>query len=196
MASLITPEGVLSYPKLFKAELPFNAKPGDLPAYSTTILFTKGASESAEFQAIQAAVLACAREKWGARADAMIREKSVHLPFRTDVESKGYPSDYVVFLSAKAPEGGSRPKPQIVGRNGKPLTDTKEIYPGVRARLSLGVYAYDRNGNKGVAFGLRNVQKMGDGDRLDTYTTPEQDFGKPVDEPAGEFDFLGLEQAQ
>jgi hypothetical protein len=192
MPSLITPVGVLSYPKLFKPELPYNPKPSDVPVYSTAILFTKEATESFEWGALQAAVVECAKEKWGARAEAMLRDKSIRVPFRTDLESKGYPSEYVVFLNAKANANSNRPAPQIVGPDKRLLTDQKEIYPGVRARLSLGVYPYDNSGNKGISFGLRNVQKVGDGDRLDTYSSPEQDFGKPVDEPAGgEFGFLG-----
>lgn len=191
MPSLVTPEGVLSYPKLFKAELPYNAKPTDVPEYSTLILFTKEATESAEWKALQAAVVACAREKWGERADAMLREKSIRVPFRTDVESKGYPPQYVAFMTVKTRKNDNRPAPQIVGPDKRQLADAREIYPGVRARLSLGVYAYDQSGNKGVSFGLRNVMKTGDGDRLDTYSSPEQDFGKPdAKAAAGEFDFL------
>jgi ssDNA-binding protein len=184
MASLMTPEnGVLNWPRLFQPALPKNAKPTDKPAYSTTILFTKEDTETAEYKALVAAVVACAKEKWGDRAEAMIREGSLRLPFRKDVASKGYPADFVSFINVRAVADPSKPPPQVISRSKKPITDPKEIYSGARARVTLGVYAYDVNGNKGVSFGLRNVQKTGDGKRIDAYTTADQDFGKLDDGP-------------
>lgn len=169
MTRLLTPVGVLSYPHLFKAILPRDAKAGDKPKFSTAILFDAAAVETPEYRALAAAVLAIARERWGDKADAMIQEGSIRLPFRKDVVAKGYPDRFVRFFNCTAPEDHP---PQIVGRyagaDGKPevITDMRAIYPGVFARVSVNPFAYDQRGNKGVAFGLGNVQKWGDGDRL------------------------------
>jgi hypothetical protein len=34
-------------------------------------------------------------------------------------------------------------------------------------RAQLRAFSYDSNGNKGVSFALNNIQKLGDGERLD-----------------------------
>jgi hypothetical protein len=54
-----------------------------------------------------------------------------------------------------------------VDREGKDILDVKgEMYPGCKARMSISVYGYDSNGNKGVGLGLTVLQKAGDGERL------------------------------
>jgi hypothetical protein len=45
-------------------------------------------------------------------------------------------------------------------------------------------YAYDKAGNRGVAFGLQNIQKLKDGEAFDGRSKPEDDF-QPVAAPAG-----------
>ena len=46
-------------------------------------------------------------------------------------------------------------------------------------------YGYDKAGNKGVAFGLQNLQKLGDGERFSGRTAAEDDFDS-VDDFVGE----------
>jgi len=64
----------------------------------------------------------------------------------------------------------------------RPILDRNEIYSGVYARVSLGFYAFNSNGNRGVACGLGNIQKVRDGQALggksnaaDEFTTLEDD---------------------
>lgn len=75
----------------------------------------------------------------------------------------------------------SKMKPGIidVGRNA--ILDADEFYPGCYARGTITCYSYDNKG-KGVAFGLQNLQKIGDGDRLDSRTDAADDFGDDVDD--------------
>lgn len=186
--ALITPEGVLSYPKLFRSELPKDAEPGDKKKWSTTILFTQAAVETAEYKALVTEAIKCARDKWGADADQMIRDGQLRMPFRKDVAAKGYPAEFVAFMNLSKTDDSDKNviPPQIIGRDAKPLTDTREIYPGVRARLSVGVFAYTRKGNKGVSFGLNNVQKLGDGPRIDNRKSAQDEFGAVEPEPAAD----------
>lgn len=168
MTSLITPECILDHPNLFKAKLPRNAKPGDKPKYNAVLLFTHEAMKAPEFAALQQAVLERAREEWGAKAEEFIRTGARKTPFRKDVEARGYdPKEIGGFINTNATEDYP---PQVVGRAADGqlavITDTREIYRGVRARVSLSCYAYDFNGVKGISFGLRNVLKVGDGPRL------------------------------
>lgn len=192
VSTLITPECTGSYLHLFKAVLGKNPKPTDKPSFNGVLLFTAAALETPEWKAMQAALIAACRERWGAaKADAMIREDSIRLPFRKDVTAKGYPAEFVRFINVKASEENP---PQVVSRfkgpDGKPLpiTDRKEIYAGCKLRVSLGVYAYGGlpgdTYSPGVAFGLRNVQKIGDGPRLDSRTDAGDDFTATDDAPA------------
>jgi hypothetical protein len=67
---------------------------------------------------------------------------------------------------------------KFAGENGKPapITDPKEIYPGAKVRASLRAYAYSVNGNNGVAFSLGNLQKVGDGPRMDGRLSAADEF--------------------
>ena len=67
--------------------------------------------------------------------------------------------------------------PQIVDRSVQPILDKSEVYSGCYARVSLSFYAYNSNGNKGVACGLGNIQKLADGEPLGGKTNASADFG-------------------
>lgn len=72
--------------------------------------------------------------------------------------------------------------PQIVDRAVKPILDRSEVYSGCYARVSLNFYAFNSNGNKGIACGLGNIQKIRDGESLGGKTTAADDFGAVVDD--------------
>ena len=57
------------------------------------------------------------------------------------------------------------------------------MYSGCYARVSLSFYAFNTNGNKGVACGLGNIQKIRDGEPLGAgRISAESDFGAPTDD--------------
>lgn len=58
----------------------------------------------------------------------------------------------------------------------QPIIDRSEIYSGVYARVSISLYAFSVNGNKGVACGLGNIQKIRDGEPLGGHTNASNDF--------------------
>lgn len=169
MSKLITPEAILSYPNVFE---PKSGPQGGEPFYSCAVVFPEGT----DLTEMKRAAIAVAEEKWGVKAKDLIKAGKVKLPFRTDVEEKGYP-DGSTFFNAK-----SKTAPGIVskyaGPDGKPakITDPEEIYPGVKARLSVRFYAYDTNGNRGVAVALGNIQKLADGPRMDGRMKAEDEF--------------------
>lgn len=177
---VVTPEGVLSYPKLFTPELGPEAKPGDKPKYGTTIVFAPGV----DLAPLRSIIAAVAKEKWGEKATAMFQSGALRSPLRKDAEEKGYAAGSI-FINARSTE-----KPSVVSRyagpDGKPLvvTDEAEIYPGVHARISISAFAYDKAGNKGVSFGLNHVQKLGDGERLDNRKKAQDEFDADLKEPA------------
>jgi len=42
--------------------------------------------------------------------------------------------------------------------------DQNELYSGCYGRVSITFYAFNSNGNKGIAAGLGNIQKLEDGE--------------------------------
>lgn len=185
MTKVITPQAVLSYPHLFEPTLPPGATE---PVYSCALVFEKG-TDLAE---LKKAALAAATEKFGAKAESLIRDGKLRLPFRTDTEDKGYPEG-AVFMNVK-----NKSKPGIVstypGADGKPTTidDPAQVYAGCKVRASLRAYAYDVSGNKGVAFSLGNLQKLADGERLDGRVKAQDEFDADLSaKPADLDDLLG-----
>lgn len=179
MTKVITPQATLSYPHLFEPNTP----PGAAEAvYSCALVFEKGT----DLGELKKAALAAATEKFGNKAEALIRDGKLRMPFRNDGAEKGYP-DGSVFMNVK-----NKSKPGIVsiypGPDGKPqvIDDPAQIYAGCKVRASLRAYAYDVSGNKGVAFSLGNLQKLADGERLDGRVKAEDEFdadlsAKPAD---------------
>ena len=72
--------------------------------------------------------------------------------------------------------------PQIVDKAVKPIMDRSEVYSGCYARVSLNFYAFNSNGNKGIACGLGNIQKIKDGELLGGKTSAVDDFTTLEDE--------------
>ena len=62
-----------------------------------------------------------------------------------------------------------------------------EVYSGVYGRASINFYAFNSNGNKGIACGLNNLQKLRDGEPLGGRSRAEDDF---ADDGGDDEDFL------
>lgn len=80
-----------------------------------------------------------------------------------------YAGHYYMSVSAKT-------RPGIVDRAVHPILDSTEVYSGCYARVSINAFAYSKQGNKGVSFGLNHVQKLADGDFLGGRSNAEDDF--------------------
>ncbi|MCD8157856.1 MAG: DUF2815 family protein [Clostridiales bacterium] len=66
--------------------------------------------------------------------------------------------------------------PGIVDADRQPVIDRSEVYSDVYGRASINFYAYNANGNKGIACGLNNLQKIRDGEPLGGKSRAEDDF--------------------
>lgn len=155
----------LSYAHLFEP----HAIEGNEPKYSVSVIIPKSDKET--LQAIKEAVAEAKEQgkgKWNGKVPANIKT-----PLRDgDVEREGdeaYAGCY--FLNAN-----SKNKPGVVDINVQPVLDATEVYSGCYGRLTLNFYAYNANGNKGIAAGLGNVQKLEDGEPLGGFTRAEDDF--------------------
>lgn len=175
MADIVmTPEFRVSFPAVFKPRVQQNddGSPGT-PKYELTMLFAKGADLSKLKAAAQEAV----REKWGDKPP-----KNLRSPFRDqgDKELEGYEAG-AFFIRATSIQ-----KPGLVDRWREDIIDETEVYAGCYARATLRAFTYEKKGNKGVAFGLNNIQKLRDGDPLGGRTRAQDDFADdlPPDEGA------------
>lgn len=102
---------------------------------------------------------------------------------RDDLDERPeYAGNYYMNVSAYR-------QPGIVDRKVQPILDSTEVYSGCYARVSINAYAYNVGTNKGVTFGLNNVQKLRDGDNLGGSARAEDDFDAL--ESDDEDDFFG-----
>ena len=76
------------------------------------------------------------------------------------------------FVNANSPN-----PPNIVDSACQPILERSEVYSGVYGRASISFYAYNKNGNRGIACGLNNLQKIRDGEPLGGRTSAVEDFG-------------------
>jgi hypothetical protein len=162
---VVTPVATLSYPHLDVPQQPQKGQNGK-PKYSATLVFAPGT----DLKALEAAVIAAGEEKWPGKFAEMVRVGALRLPFRKDAEAKGYKPGSV-FINVR-----SEQKPGAVylfpGPDNKPalIPDDKlreVMYPGAQVRAQIRAFPYDSSGNKGVSYALNNIQKMGEGERLD-----------------------------
>ena len=79
-------------------------------------------------------------------------------------------------------------KPQIVDRHVQPILDQEEVYSGCYCNVSINFFAFAKEGNKGIAAGLNNIQKIRDGERLAGGSTAEDDFEALDDDDDDIFD--------
>lgn len=163
MDSIVTPKFRLSFPNLNRPK----SFEGQEPKYSVVMLFSKK-EDLAELKKMAAA----ARDaKW---PDAKKRPSNLKNPFRDgDVErtdTDGYAGH--IFITAS-----SKMKPGVVDKNCQPIMDIEnECYAGCYCKARLTCYAYDKAGNKGVAFGLQHVQKVADGEPFNGRMRAEEAF--------------------
>lgn len=116
--------------------------------------------------------------------------KNLKMPIRDgDVDRADQP-EYAghYFINAN-----STFKPGVVDQNVNPILDSTELYSGCYGRADINFYAFNNNGNKGIACGLNNIQKLRDGETLGGRARAEDVFDS-VDtgtaEDAGMEDFL------
>ena len=56
------------------------------------------------------------------------------------------------------------------------------MYSGVKGRASINLYAYNVNGNRGIACGLNNLQKIADGTPLGGRSRAVDDFATEAED--------------
>lgn len=77
----------------------------------------------------------------------------------------------------------------FLNANSKPIIDTSELYSGIYGRASVNFYAFNSNGNRGIACGLNALQKLRDSEPLGGHINAETEFAD-LDEDDADDDFL------
>lgn len=155
---------------------------GGTEKFSVSLIIPK--TDTKTIDAINKAVDAAIEEGRGKFGGKIPSKAALKLPMRDgDVDrpdDEAYAGCY--FVNAN-----SNSAPEIVDKSLNPIMSRSEVYSGVFARVSINFYAFNSNGNRGVACGLGNIQKVQDGEPLGGKTSAADDFTSDYD---GD-DFLG-----
>lgn len=148
---------------------------GGEPKYSVSAIIDK--KDTKTINAIKTAIEQAKKDsvsKWGGKVPA-----NLHLPLRDgDIDrpdDEAYAGCY--FFNAN-----SRQAPQVVDAKVQPIIDQSEVYSGCYGKISVTFYGYNANGNRGIAAGLGNIQKLKDGESLGGRSNAADDFQTEDDE--------------
>lgn len=177
MAKVINPTKVItgvktrwSYANVWQAK----SINGGTPKYSVSLIIPK--SDTKTVTAVKNAIQAAYEEgqsKLKGSSKSVPALTAIKTPLRDgDAErpdDEAYKDSY--FINAN-----SATAPGIVDAARNPIIEHSEVYSGVYGRASINFYAFNSNGNRGIACGLNNLQKISDGDPLGGKTRAEDDF--------------------
>ena len=147
---------------------------GSTPKYSVSLIIPKNDTETVN--KVKAAIEAAYREgesKLKGNSRTLPALSAIKIPLRDgDAERPGdenYAGCY--FINAN-----SATAPGIVDAACNPILERSEVYSGVYGRASISFYAFNSNGNRGIACGLNNLQKIADGEPLGGRARAQDDF--------------------
>ena len=177
MAKVINPTKVItgvktrwSYANVWQAK----SINGGTPKFSVSLIIPK--SDTKTVTAVKNAIQAAYDEgqsKLKGNSKSVPALTAIKNPLRDgDLErpdDETYKDSY--FINAN-----SATAPGIVDAARQPILEHSEVYSGVYGRASINFYAFNSNGNKGIACGLNNLQKISDGEPLGGKTRAEDDF--------------------
>lgn len=153
---------------------------GGTPKYSVSLIIPK--SDKVTVEKIKKAIQAAYEEgqsKLKGNGKTVPALSVLKTPLRDgDLErpdDEAYANSY--FINAN-----SATAPGIVDADRNTIIDRSEVYSGVYGRASINFYAFNSNGNKGIACGLNNLQKIKDGEPLGGKSRAEDDFATDEDD--------------
>lgn len=160
------------------------AMEGGKPKFSVSLIIPK--SDTVTVGKIKAAIEEAYRDgqsKLKGNAKSVPALSTLRTPLRDgDLERPDDPA----YANAYFVNANSTTAPGVVDANRNEILDKSEVYSGCYGRASISFYAFNANGNKGIACGLNNLQKIKDGEPLGGRASAESDFATEEDE-----DFLG-----
>ena len=160
------------------------AMEGGKPKFSVSLIIPK--SDSVIVGKIRAAIEEAYRDgqsKLKGNGKSVPALSTLRTPLRDgDLERPDDPA----YANAYFVNANSASAPGVVDANRNEILDKSQVYSGCYGRASISFYAFNANGNRGIACGLNNLQKIRDGEPLGGKASAESDFATEPDE-----DFLG-----
>lgn len=151
---------------------------GSDPKYSVSLIIPK--TDKKTIDKVNAAIEAAkelGKEKWNGKIPPVLKT-----PLRDGDEER---PDDAVYKNSYFVNATAKQQPGMVDQALNPIMDSTELYSGCYIRASLNFYPFSVNGNKGIACGLNNVQKLADGDPLGGRSRAEDDFDSVEDDVLG-----------
>lgn len=166
---VITGKVRFSYAHVFE---PVAMAEGQEPKYQVSLIIPKSDLKTLEKieKAIEAAKVV-GKDKISKNGKLM---PGLKMPLRDGDEDRPDNPEYAdsMFINCS-----SKIKPGIVDKDLNPIMSQDEFYSGCYGRASINFYAFNNAGNRGIACGLNNLQKLADGEALAGGASAEEDFG-------------------
>lgn len=173
---------VMSYLNVNEPKVPLG---GGTPKYSVSLIIPK--SDTVTVAKIRAAIQAAYEE-----GQSKLKGSSKFVPALEDIKTPLRDGDKdrkgdEAYVGAWFINANSSTKPGVVDADRQPILDTSELYSGIIGRASINFYAFNSNGNRGIACGLNNIQKLADGTPLGGHSRAEDDFAGLDDDDDEDF---------
>lgn len=153
---------------------------GSIPKFSVSLIIPK--TDVATVKKIKAAIEAAYHEgeaKLKGNSKSVPALSLIKTPLRDgDTERPDDPN----YAGSYFVNANSATAPGIVDADCQPILTRSEVYSGVYGRASISFYAFNSNGNRGIACGLNNLQKLRDGEPLGGRASAESDFADDDDD--------------
>ena len=147
----------LCFPQLFEAK---TVNGEGKPAFSAAFLIDP---KDPQLEVLNKAIEAVAKEKWGAKSDAML--KTIRAADKTCLHSGDLKANYDGFEGMMYVSARNALRPLVVDVNKAPLTaEDGKPYAGCYVNASIELWTQDNNYGKRVNATLRGVQFYKDGE--------------------------------
>jgi len=147
----------LAFPALFEAQ---TVNGEGKPAFSGSFLIEP---TDAQIKTINAGIEQVARDKWGAKADAIL--KQMRATDKVALHDGDLKSQYAGYAGMQYVSARSATRPLVIDRDKSPLTEQDgKPYAGCYVNASIELWAQDNNYGKRVNASLGGVQFLKDGD--------------------------------
>ena len=156
------------------------AMEGGKPKFSVSLIIPK--SDTVTVGKIQAAIEEAYREgqsKLKGNAKSVPALSTLRTPLR---DGDLVRPDDPAYANAYFVNANSATAPGVVDANRNDILERSEVYSGCYGRASINFYAYNANGNRGIACGLNNLQKIRDGEPLGGRASAMSDFATEAEE--------------
>lgn len=152
--------------------------------YFVRVLVPKSDTET--LKVINKAIRDTATDKWGAKAEQVLKASKYPLHDGDDKDDEAYKGMY--YFNAK-----STRKPNVVDKFCNPIMDRDKFYSGCWGAFNGSIWAYDNAFGKGLSISLQNVMKTKEGEPLVSQgISAKEAFKAFADTSSDEEDLTGL----